>query len=153
MNKRKRIVKRTSVFPASKGKIFKLLQKFEILSRIAYPYITFTPINNSKELLWKAGETFVFKAKLLGFIPFGIHTINVIEFDETKRIYTHEKNTYVPIWNHEITLKKLSETETEYTDIVEIYAGWKTYFVYIWAKWFYAHRQRKWMKIINNISK
>ncbi len=57
---------------------------------------------------------------------------------------------YVPVWNHEIILNKIDETKTEYTDIVEIYAGWKTDFVYIWAKLFYAHRQKKWIKILNN---
>ncbi len=72
-----KIVKHTSVFPASKSQVFELLQEFETLSQIAYPYITFNPVDNSKNLLWKEGETFVFKAKLLGFIPFGTHTINV----------------------------------------------------------------------------
>ncbi len=152
MGKKSRIVKRTSVFPAAESKVFNLLQEFKTLSKIAYPYITFSPINNSKELLWREGETFMFKAKLLGCIPFGIHTIHVVDFKEDEnRIYTNESNTYVPVWNHEIVLRRLSDTKTEYTDIVEIYAGWKTYFVYIWAKLFYAHRQRKWIRILNSI--
>ncbi len=143
-----RFCKITSIFPASKNTVFNLLKNFEILKEIAYPYITFIPINNSNNLVWKEGKTFIFKAKLLGFIPFGIHKITVIDFKENGKIYTHEKNTYVPIWYHEIILKKTNENETEYTDIIEIYAGWKTYFVYLWAKLFYAHRQRKWIKIL-----
>ncbi len=150
MNKKAKIVKVTSVFPASKKEVFKLLQEFEMLSKIAYPYITFKPVNDDKKLLWKEGQIFVFKAKLLGIIPFGTHTINVIHFKEDK-IYTNEQNTYVPVWNHEIILKKLDEQTTEYTDIVEIYAGWKTYFVYLWANLFYRHRQRKWIRILNRI--
>ncbi len=153
MNNKRKIVKLTSVFPASKEEVFKLLQEFKMLSQIAYPYITFKPVNYSEKLIWKEGETFVFRAKLLGIIPFGIHKINVISFSQDKGIYTNEQNTYVSIWNHEIVLKELVEQKTEYTDIVEIYAGWKTYFVYIWAKLFYAHRQKKWIKILNNISK
>ncbi len=151
MHQKGRIVKITSVFPASKKEVFRLLQRFEMLSKIAYPYIVFKPLNNNDKFVWKAGETFVFRTKLLGIIPFGIHKINVIEFREDTRIYTNEENTYVPVWNHEIVLKELEEDKTEYTDIVEIYAGWKTYFVHLWAKLFYAHRQRKWQKIINAI--
>ncbi len=149
MNKKRKVVTLTSIFPASKSEVFRLLQKLELLSTIAYPYITFIPIHNSKELVWKESETFVFRAKLLGFIPFGRHEINVLEFNENK-IYTNEKNTYVPTWNHEIILKDLENSETEYTDVVEIEAGWKTNFVYLWAKRFYAHRQRKWIKILKN---
>ncbi len=150
MNKKSKIVQLTSIFPVSKREVFNLLQEFQMLSKIAYPYITFKPVNNSEKLIWEEGKTFVFRAKLCGFIPFGIHKINVVEFNEDKKIYTNEQNTYVSVWNHEIILKELSKQQTEYTDIVEIYAGWKTYFVYIWAKLFYAHRQKKWIKILNN---
>ena len=38
--------------------------------------------------------------------------------------------------------------KTEYTDGVDIKAGWKTPFIWIWAKAFYAHRQRKWIKLL-----
>ncbi len=150
MTKKRRIIKLTSIFPAPKHLVFELLQEFKTLSKIAYPYITFTPMNDSEDLLWKEGNTFIFKTKLFGFIPFGTHTIHVVEFNKDKRIYTNESNTYVPIWNHEIILKNVNNTQTKYTDIVEIYAGWKTYFVYIWAKLFYVHRQKKWIKLIHN---
>ncbi len=140
-------VVKSSLFPASKKEVFRLLQKFSLLSAIAYPYITFTPVNGNKNLIWQVDRTFEFKAKLLGFIPFGTHSINVKEFDEDN-IYTNEVNTYVPVWNHRITLEEISEEETLYTDIVEINAGWRTPFVYAWAKCFYAHRQRKWVRIL-----
>ncbi len=143
-----RIVKKSSIFPASKKKIFNLLKEFDLLREIAFPYLSFIPVSNPKNLIWEEGKSFVFKAKLLGFIPFGTHRINVIEFNEEKRIYTNEQHSIVPIWNHEITLKEISENQTEYADIVEIYAGLITYFIYLWANLFYAHRQRKWIKIL-----
>ena len=34
------------------------------------------------------------------------------------------------------------------TDRVEIHAGWKTVFVWLWANAFYAHRQRKWIRLL-----
>ncbi|PIE77096.1 MAG: hypothetical protein CSA13_01205 [Clostridiales bacterium] len=142
------MVVKTSLFPAAKSEVFERLQGFAILSEIAYPYITFKPLDGNEDLQWEVGQSFSFKAKLLGFIPFSIHKINVLEFDEKTRIYTHEQNTYVPVWNHEIVLREMGERETEYTDRVEIYAGWKTIFIYIWANMFYAHRQRKWISIL-----
>ena len=51
-------------------------------------------------------------------------------------------------WNHDIRLVKLDEGHTEYTDHVEIQAGWKTVFIWLWANAFYIHRQRKWIRML-----
>ncbi len=146
-NTKSKTVIKTSIFPASKNRIFDLLQGFDILREIASPYMLFNPIDNDENLIWKEGSTFKFSCKLFGFIPFGTHTIKVIEFNQN-RIYTNESHSIVPIWNHEIILKEMGN-KTEYSDIVEIYAGWMTIFIYIWANLFYAHRQRKWIRILN----
>ncbi len=142
------VVVERKIFPASKDEVFNMLKTFKILKAIASPHMSFEPVNTSEKLIWKEGETFTFRAKLLGLIPFGFHEINVIDFDKDYRIYTNEINTYVPVWNHEILLNDLGDGRTEYFDIVEIYAGWKTVFIYIWAKMFYKHRQRKWVRIL-----
>ncbi len=141
-------VNASSIFPASKDQIFDLLKDFETLSQIARPYVSFEPIDGETDLIWQEGKTFVFKTKLFGFIPFGSHKIKVLEFNKN-RIYTNESNTFVPTWNHEIVLEEIDQNQTKYTDKVEIFAGWKTPFVYLWAKLFYHHRQRKWIEILN----
>ncbi len=144
-----RTVIKTSVFPSSEKEVFEKLKAIQTLQYIAAPYATFTPVNTSEAFTWKAGKTFSFRFKLFGIIPFGVHTINVIEFDEqTTRIYTKEGNPHVPVWNHLILLKPLDGTSLLYTDEVEIHAGWKTPFVALWAKCFYAHRQKKWLKLL-----
>ena len=68
-------------------------------------------------------------------------------------IYTHEGNEYVPTWNHRIVLEEISPDQCLYSDIVEIEAGWKTIFVYLWARCFYAHRQRKWIRLLSKGTK
>ncbi len=144
-------ITKTSRFPASGRDIFNKLKLIQTLLYIASPYATFIPVNKNDDLMWKKGETLSFRFKLFGAIPFGVHTIKVIDFDEeTYQIYTNESNTFVPIWNHRIILEPLGENDSQYTDIVEIYAGWKTPFVYLWAKSFYSHRQKKWLKILKN---
>ncbi len=151
--KKSMIVRESKVFPAEKEIIFELLQSVETLQIITSPFIAFEPVEKEQEMIWQVGKRFKFKAKLCGFIPFGIHTIKLLEFDKDKGIYSNETNTYVPVWNHRILLNDLADGQTEYWDIVEIYAGWKTIFVYIWAKLFYQHRQRKWVKILKALAK
>ena len=141
-------VKKSSVFPAAKDEIFRRLQKLKTLQLIAHPYATFKSVDDTEELTWEEDSAFAFHFKLFALIPFGVHTIKVIQFDIEKGIYTQEGNKHVPVWNHKIILEKIDENTTKYTDIVEIQAGWKTLFVYLWANCFYAHRQRKWKRLL-----
>ena len=141
-------VKKSSVFPAAKDEIFRRLQKLKTLQYIAHPYATFKSVDDTEELTWEEDSAFAFHFKLFALIPFGVHTIKVIQFDIEKGIYTQEGNKHVPVWNHKIILEKIDENTTKYTDIVEIQAGWKTLFVYLWANSFYAHRQRKWKRLL-----
>ena len=141
-------VKKSSVFPAAKDEIFRRLQKLKTLQYIAHPYATFKSVDDTEELTWQEDSAFAFHFKLFALIPFGVHTIKVIQFDIEKGIYTQEGNKHVPVWNHKIILEKIDENTTKYTDIVEIQAGWKTRFVYLWANCFYAHRQRKWKRLL-----
>ena len=141
-------VKKSSVFPAAKDEIFRRLQKLKTLQYIAHPYATFKSVDDTEELTWQEDSAFAFHFKLFALVPFGVHTIKVIQFDKEKGIYTQEGNKHVPVWNHKIILEKIDENTTKYTDIVEIQAGWKTLFVYLWANSFYAHRQRKWKRLL-----
>ena len=144
-----RTVTKTSVFPAAKEVVFSRLKELKTLQYIATPFATFTPVNSAENLIWEKNRDFAFRFKLFSILPLGIHTIHVVEFDELScEIYTNERNPYVPVWNHRINLKETGTGKTQYTDEVEIYAGWKTPFVYLWAKRFYAHRQRKWLKLL-----
>ncbi len=144
------IVKKTSVFLASKDEVFDRLQQLKTLQYVAYPLATFTPVNEDDTSIWRADTETAYNFKLFGIIPFGVHSIKVIRFSLEEGIYTHESNKHVPVWNHEIIIEKIDNNSTKYTDIVEIKAGWKTIFVYLWAKCFYAHRQRRWLKLLKN---
>ena len=141
-------VRRTSIFPAPRHEVFTRLKELRTLQQIASPYASFTPLDGSDGLIWEPGSVAAFRFRLFGLIPFGTHTIRVVRFSETDGVYTQERNDHVAIWNHSIILKELPEGKTAYTDEVEIGAGWKTFFVYLWAQAFYAHRQRKWIRIL-----
>ncbi|HPL81981.1 MAG TPA: hypothetical protein PLU23_05720 [Anaerolineaceae bacterium] len=143
-------IRKTSTFPASKKEVFKRLQKLETLQHIAAPYARFVPLDIEQPIEWKEGSSFSFHFYLFGMFPLGVHTIHVLVCSEELGINTREYNKHVPVWNHRISLETIDEDTTRYTDEVEIGAGWKTCFVALWAKAFYAHRQRKWQKLLSS---
>ena len=140
------IVRKSSVFPASRDVVFEKLQKLETLQTIAKPYASFEPAG-AVDPVWSAGSTSAYRFRLFCVIPFGTHTIHIVRFD-AEGVSSREGNKHVPVWNHDIRMIPLDDKHTEYTDQVEIRAGWKTLFVWLWAKAFYAHRQRKWIKLL-----
>ena len=140
-------VKKTSVFPAKREEVFAKLQELSTLQYIAAPYASFKPVDPKESGVWKAGNTSSYRFSLFGLIPFGTHTIHIERFDQDC-IQSKEGNEHVPVWNHTILLKDHGNT-TEYTDKVDIDAGWKTFFVWLWANAFYAHRQKKWIRLLN----
>ena len=140
------IVQKTSVFPAKQETVFRKLQRLEMLQQVAWPYAAFEPEDGTADI-WTAGSTFRFRFRLWGVIPFGVHTIHIVRF-EPDGISSREGNMHVPVWNHDIILVGLDSEHTRYTDRVEIRAGWKTVFVWLWAKAFYNHRQRKWIRLL-----
>jgi len=140
------IVQKTSLFPASRETVFRKLQQLETLQTIAKPYATFEPIGETLTS-WAVGSTSAYRFRLFGAIPYGTHTIYILRFDPDG-ISSREGNEHVPVWNHEIRLVETDESHTRYTDRVEIRAGWKTPFIWLWANAFYAHRQRKWIRLL-----
>ncbi len=140
------VIQKTTVFPAPREIVLEKLQKLETLQYIARPYATFEPADSATPV-WTVGREASFCFKLFGFIPYGIHTIRVVRVDPGG-ISSRERNPHVQVWNHDIALVMLDERHTEYTDRVEIHAGSKTFFIWLWANAFYRHRQRKWIKLL-----
>jgi len=144
-----KILRKSSVLPIGAEELWEEIKYFKSLQYISYPYAVFESVNGRKDFLWKKGRTFQLNCKIFNFIPFGVHTIKITDFDsESLEISSKESNSHVPVWNHKIYIKPVDSTHTKYMDKVEIDAGWKTTFIYMWAKLFYSHRHRKWKKII-----
>ena len=141
------IVQKSSLFPVSKETVFRKLQQLETLQLIAKPFATFEPVGETVST-WEVGSTSAYRFRLFGLIPYGTHTLHILRFDPDG-VSSREGKAHVPVWNHEISLVEKDESHTLYTDRVEIRAGWKTAFVWLWANAFYAHRQRKWVRLLN----
>ena len=141
------IVQKSSLFPAPRVTVFRKLQQLETLQLIAKPFATFEPVGETVST-WEVGSTSAYRFRLFGLIPYGTHTIHILRFDPDG-VSSREGNAHVPVWNHEISLVEKDESHTLYTDRVEIRAGWKTAFIWLWANAFFAPRQRKWVRLLN----
>ncbi|MBR2811677.1 MAG: hypothetical protein IKD69_09885 [Solobacterium sp.] len=140
------IVLKTSVFPSGRDDVFQKLQQLKTLQYIAKPFAAFEPVDDA-ERIWTVGSTSSYRLRLFGVIPFGTHTIHIVRFDPAV-VSSREKNEHVPVWNHDILMEPADAKHTRYTDRVEIQAGWKTVLIWLWANAFYAHRQRKWIRLL-----
>ena len=107
-----------------------------------------SPVGNAV-FTWMVGSTSSYRFRLFGVIPFGTHTIHIVRFNP-EGIRSREANEHVPVWNHDIIIAPVDANHTEYTDRVEIRAGWKTAFIWVWGNAFYAHRQRKWIRLLRD---
>jgi len=140
------IVERTCVLPADRDTVLRLLQRLDTLQYIARPFAAFEPVG-AAPAQWRPGGAGAYRLRLFGFLPLGTHTITIERFGPDG-VSSREGNAFVPVWNHEIRLVPRGAERTEYTDSVELHAGWKTPFVWLWAEAFYAHRQRRWRRLL-----
>lgn len=120
-----------------------------LLEFVAKGMITFAPLNGNFPVIWQQGSTVKTRSLLFGFIPFGgTHTLFFEKIDDTQKILqTQEYDDAAKIWNHTITMNKISDTTILYKDEIIIYGGILTFFITLWAKFFYRHRQKRWLLV------
>jgi hypothetical protein len=95
------------------------------------------------------GETIERRLKLLNAIPINRHTIKLIEVnDETRTARTNEHGGVLKTWNHTIHVEPLTDATCRYYDSVDLDAGGLTPVARKIADAFFAHRQRRWHKLV-----
>lgn len=129
------------------------VQKSSLLEFVCKGKIKFKPIDSGFPKFWKKGMEIKTRMLMYGFIPFGgIHTLKFVKVNHNNfSLLTNEKNSSVRLWNHKIEMKRLNENRIEYKDEIELYAGFITGFVAIWAESFYKYRQRRWKLVAEKI--
>ena len=132
---------------------WKEVQKSSLLEFVCKGKINFKPIDSGFPKYWEKGMEIKTKMLMYGFIPFGgIHTLKFVDVDHNNFILlTNEKNSLVRIWNHKIEMNLLDENKIKYKDEIELYAGFITGFVALWAESFYKFRQRRWKIVAEKI--
>ncbi len=125
----------------------------ETLDFVASPMVVFN-YQSEKPVKWIEGN-YIVELKLFGFIPFGTQTISISFPNSNSNTLYLRDNGYsnlITKWDHLISLESLGE-HTLYTDNLEVRAGILTPIIWIFGLLFYSHRQRRWVKLINQLSK
>lgn len=119
-----------------------------LLQHVSAPLVRFTPTDPPvfPEVLLPA--TYWVRLRLLGCVPFGRQAI-VISYPPTAHGFTmHDAghSRLVRQWEHTITILP-APGGAIYRDRVDIRAGVLTPLVWLFARVFYRHRQRRWQAL------
>ena len=149
--------KMTTLLDAKPERVWKELQRPELLEYVAAPLLVFDPVEpKSFPERWGEDEYRVVM-KLFGVIPLGeqiIRTSKVrVEDSDGERFYQLRDDgtgQLVPVWDHLISVRETPDGKTVYTDEIDVNTGMLTPFIWLFAYIFYRHRQRRWRKLVEN---
>lgn len=139
--------------PCPLAKVIAQVRTPRLLRQVASPLLSFSPLDPAEfPDTWSEGTYWV-KLKLFGVLPIGRQAI-VTTYPQTEnaQAFMLRDNGYSPLinkWDHLITAQEVSGG-TLYRDRVTIDAGILTPFVWLFARLFYAHRQRRWAVLAAN---
>lgn len=122
-----------------------------LLEYVAAPWIRFEAVAPSQlPDEWEPGRYQV-RMKLLGVVPLGTQWIGIRAVEQRgERLLVHDQGSsaLVRVWDHRIEISPAAGGRTRYCDRLTIEAGWRTPFVAVFARLFFAHRQRRWRRLV-----
>jgi hypothetical protein len=123
-----------------------------LLAYVASPLVVFSPIQPAQlPDVWETGKYLV-GMKLFGIIPMRKQWINISfpNADETRvfQMLDDGEGDLVRRWRHLITIASAPDNCVEYTDEVDLNAGWLTLPVFAWAYIYYLYRQARWRRLV-----
>jgi hypothetical protein len=144
------VVKVSTTFDTTTEKLWEKIVNPKVLQRVAFPLLTFTPKQGSDfSQPWSENTTYDVSLHFFGCIPMGSHRIRLTEMNrKTNEIHSTESGSLAKTWNHIIRFNRKGN-QVEYSDEVEIKAGIMTFPIWLFANFFYRHRQRKWKMILS----
>lgn len=102
---------------------------------------------------WREGETVVGWVYLFGFVPFSRHHLHIARIDDANLTLTSlERGGMLKKWNHDIVVTPSGTHSCAYRDRIEIEAGWVTWAVVLYARFFYSMRQRRWRELARRLA-
>ncbi len=143
----------TSDIPMDIDMAWNKLKTSTLLEFVAKGKVTFKPEDGQFPEMWEEGSTINTSLLLYGFIPFGgTHTLYFEKIDDiNKEIRTRESDRGAKLWNHTMTMKKLTDHTTQYKDEILIFGGMMTGIISRWAKSYYIHRHQRWQLVSSEL--
>ena len=139
--------------PCSADVAWQQVLRSDLLKDVSWPLICFSELAGEPlPETWKQGSTVRVRCWLLGIIPLAIRTLFFERIDDDARqLQTREHDRMIPCWDHTIEIREVSDRASLYADTVNINAGVLTPLVWLFAQWFYRHRQRRWIRIAKRV--
>ncbi|MEZ4450313.1 MAG: hypothetical protein R3B09_12620 [Nannocystaceae bacterium] len=148
------IVRLSSVLPWPASAVRDEAMRTRLLRHVSAPWVTFTAIDPpALPEIWEPGR-FRVAMRLGGLLPIGEQDIDIrVEVDDP----TPGRECFVALdrgrgglarrWDHRITIVALTGGGARYSDEVDVGAGVLTPAVWLFARLFFAHRQRRWRRL------
>lgn len=144
----------TTEFACPPETVWAQVHRPALLHWIARPLLRFTPRDPRPwPARWRPGR---YRTGMwaFGVIPLGGQWVG-IEFPEGETLNNgrgvlrdNGSGTLIRVWDHWIFVEDLGAGRTRYTDRVDVKAGLLTPFIWLFARVFYGHRQRRWKRLI-----
>jgi hypothetical protein len=143
-----------SVLPCPAEKVWDEVQRSSLLLEVARPLVKIVPADGPQfPERWPEGATVRCRSYLFGIIPLGTRTILLERIDPAAReIQSRESDPLIRRWDHLVRVRPTDDGRTHYSDEIIIEAGWATVFVWLFAQWFYRHRQRRWRQVAHRLA-
>jgi len=145
-----RVVLQT-LLAAPTDRVWAEVNRTRLLDYVAWPMLKFQPVSPLKlPEKWQPGE---FEVRMFAFdiVPVGRQWI-VISFPDTqlpaRELLDDGRGSLLSRWHHLIRVEPDGAGGTCYTDDVDVRAGVLTPCVWLFARVFYAQRQRRWRKLV-----
>jgi hypothetical protein len=143
-----------SVLRCPAEKVWNEVQRPALLLEIIRPLVRIVPADGQGfPERWSEGTTTRWKNYLFGIIPLGTHSVYLERVDSAAReIQSRERDPLIRRWDHLIRVRAIDQDSTHYSDEIIIEAGWATFLVWLFAQWFYRHRQRRWRRVAHRLA-
>ncbi len=147
-------IERSILLPCAPKACWEAVQTPRLLQYVAQPMLRFVPLAPSTwPARWEPRQYLV-SVRLFGWLPLGHQWVNISgqdRSDELGRFHVelrdNGRGTLMSKWDHRITIEAAGDA-SRYTDRVEIQAGLLTPLVWLFAWFFYRHRQRRWRQLV-----
>jgi len=142
-----------SVLECPPEAVWREVQTSRLLHEVMHPLARVEPLDEPLPERWAAAATVRCRLYIFGFVPLGIRTLVFERVDqEAREIQTRECDPLIRRWDHLIRVKPTGDGRTQYSDEIEIDAGGLTLPVWLFAQWFYRHRQRRWRRVARRLA-
>lgn len=143
-----------STLPCDADQVWAEVQTLALLREVCWPLIRLKPASAEAPLpdRWRHGETVRMRPLIFGFVPMGVRQLHWEHIDDQARcMQTREHDPLIRRWDHRIAVEPSGVGACRYTDDVDINAGVLTFPVWLFAQWFYRHRQRRWKAVARRL--